>query len=565
MASPALTGTPTVPTAAVDTNTTQAASTAFVLAQAASATPLGAGTAAVGTSTRFARGDHVHPTDATRAADSLVVHLAGTETVTGAKTFSVLPALPSQVINTVYAGPSSGGSAAPTFRSLVAADIPTIAESQVTNLVSDLAAKAPLASPALTGTPTAPTAAVDTSTTQVATTAFVLAQAASATPLIDGTAAAGISTRYARADHVHPTDSTRAPLASPALTGTPTAPTAAVDTSTTQIASTAYVVGQAASATPLVDGAAAVGTSTRFARADHVHPTDTSRAPLASPALTGTPTMPTAAVDTNTTQGATTAFVLAQAASATPLIDGTAAVGTSTRFARADHVHPTDSTRAADSLVVHLAGVETLTGKKKFQAQAITDVPLVIQGASGQTGNFIEFQDYLGVVLASFQYTGSFQCPTFQTIGSNSGYYMMRRDTLASEWIMVSFGGNYEVYNLTTGAIRFSVQPNGAWSGSMDTVTYAGTISIDVTKGNLKSITTVHATGNSTVNASGVGKADQEMKLLFIGNSTGGEVITFGTNFRSSGTLTVLANKGHTLIFVSDGTAWWECCRTSNL
>ena len=38
--------------------------------------------------------------------------------------------------------------------------------------------KAPLASPALTGTPTAPTAAVDTNTTQVATTAFTKAQIA---------------------------------------------------------------------------------------------------------------------------------------------------------------------------------------------------------------------------------------------------------------------------------------------------------------------------------------------------------------------------------------------------
>lgn len=38
--------------------------------------------------------------------------------------------------------------------------------------------------------------------------------------------------------------STYAPLASPSLTGTPVAPTAAVDTNTTQIATTAYVVGQ---------------------------------------------------------------------------------------------------------------------------------------------------------------------------------------------------------------------------------------------------------------------------------------------------------------------------------
>jgi hypothetical protein len=129
--------------------------------------------------------------------------------------------------------------------------------------------------------------------------------------LVDGTAAVGTSLRYARQDHVHPTDTTRAPLASPALTGTPLSTTAAVDTNTTQIATTAYVVGQAASATPLVNGTAAVGTSLRYARADHVHGTDTTRAALASPALTGTPTAPTASAGTNTTQLATTAFVRA--------------------------------------------------------------------------------------------------------------------------------------------------------------------------------------------------------------------------------------------------------------
>lgn len=41
-------------------------------------------------------------------------------------------------------------------RALLAADIPAIAESGVTNLTTDLAAKAPLASPAFTGTPTVP-------------------------------------------------------------------------------------------------------------------------------------------------------------------------------------------------------------------------------------------------------------------------------------------------------------------------------------------------------------------------------------------------------------------------
>lgn len=51
-----------------------------------------------------------------------------------------------------------------------------IAQSQVTDLTTDLAAKAPLDSPALTGTPTAPTAATGTNTTQIATTAFVNAE-----------------------------------------------------------------------------------------------------------------------------------------------------------------------------------------------------------------------------------------------------------------------------------------------------------------------------------------------------------------------------------------------------
>lgn len=101
----------------------------------------------------------------------------------------------------------------------------------------------------------------------------------------------------------------KAPLASPALTGVPSAPTAAVDTNTTQLATTAFVVGQASSTNPVVNGTVAVGTSTRYARADHIHPTDTSRAPLASPTFTGTPAAPTATAGTNTTQIATTAFV----------------------------------------------------------------------------------------------------------------------------------------------------------------------------------------------------------------------------------------------------------------
>jgi phage-related tail fiber protein len=99
---------------------------------------------------------------------------------------------------------------------------------------------------------------------------------------------------------------------SPALTGTPTAPTAPTGNNTQQLATTGFVqqeiAADLATVAPLMDGAAAVGTGTKLAREDHRHPTDTSRAPLASPAFTGVPTAPTASAGTSTTQLATTAF-----------------------------------------------------------------------------------------------------------------------------------------------------------------------------------------------------------------------------------------------------------------
>jgi hypothetical protein len=77
------------------------------------------------------------------------------------------------------------------------------------------------------------------------------------------------------------------------------------------------VVGQAGTATPLGNNTAAVGTSLLYSRQDHIHPTDTTRAPLASPTFTGTPTLPTGTIAVtqtagdNTTAVATTAFVTA--------------------------------------------------------------------------------------------------------------------------------------------------------------------------------------------------------------------------------------------------------------
>jgi hypothetical protein len=82
-------------------------------------------------------------------------------------------------------------------------------------------------------------------------------------------------------------------ITSPSLVGVPLAPTAAVSTDTQQIATTEFVIGQAATVAPLMDGTAAVGTSTLFARQNHVHPSDTSRAALSGATFTGTVTTPT--------------------------------------------------------------------------------------------------------------------------------------------------------------------------------------------------------------------------------------------------------------------------------
>ncbi|MGT5001032.1 phage tail-collar fiber domain-containing protein, partial [Escherichia coli] len=138
---------------------------------------------------------------------------------------------------------------------------------------------APKESPTFTGTPKAPTPAAGNNTTQVATTAFVQA---ALTVLING-APATLDTlkEIAAAINNDPKFSTtinnalalKAPLSSPALTGTPTAPTAAQSVNNTQIATTAFVksaiaamVGSAPAALDTLNElAAALGNDPNFA------------------------------------------------------------------------------------------------------------------------------------------------------------------------------------------------------------------------------------------------------------------------------------------------------------
>lgn len=114
---------------------------------------------------------------------------------------------------------------------------------------------------------------------------------------------------------------------------------------------------------------------------------DVDKAPINSPTFTGNPVAPTASIGTNTTQIATTEFVLAQASGSNPLALGTVAQGTSTRYARQDHVHPTTGlgltsgklSQFAATTSAELAGVisdETGSGSLVFSASpAFTGAP----------------------------------------------------------------------------------------------------------------------------------------------------------------------------------------------
>jgi hypothetical protein len=514
-----------------------------------------------------------------------------------------------------------------------------------------LDAKAPLASPTLTGTPAAPTAAADTNTTQLATTAFVVGQASSATPGMSGTAAVGTSLRYARGDHIHPTDTSRAPIASPTFTGTPAAPTAAANTNTTQIATTAFVLGQGNSTagTIAMNGTQAAGLSNLYARADHVHPTDTSRAPLASPSFTGNvattgtvtargtiamqsssiggnPTIfsvqdqsgatfiewgrtdgtasssgidfhtgatstdydsriiasggtgsigggtlqflaasvlaPTAAVDTNNTQIATTAYVIGQASATTPVMNGTAAVGTSARYARADHVHASDTSRAA------LAGSNTFTNNQTITGTSAGALLQVTQSGAGPAATFggsLTFSGTARRIIADFD-NGTlanrlaFQTSTtngttaVQAIANGSGaasYYVAFAGSdpanSAYGWLSATTTG-VDIYSdktgtgtvqpirlLTGGSVRTTVGALGGFdlsTGLREARVTMGASDIDVRSGNYFTRT---ISGATTLTVSNVPASGTAASFILDLTNGGSAVITWWANVKWAG------------------------------
>ncbi len=243
--------------------------------------------------------------------------------------------------------------------SLPATQLPAFTGDVITSVGT--AATSIKSSVALSGTPTAPTAAVDTNTQQIASTAFVIGQgyAKLASPTFSGTPSLPTGTTgitQAIGDNTTKLATTSFVVSSVSLSGVPTTTTAAIDTTTAQIASTAFVINQA-------------------------------YAKLASPTFSGTPSLPTGttaatqALNDFTTKIATTAFVLGQAATVAPLANGVAAVGLATKFAREDHVHVAPTTITGNAGTATALQTARAINGTNFDGSAAITIIAPISGA----------------------------------------------------------------------------------------------------------------------------------------------------------------------------------------
>lgn len=254
IASPTFTGVPAAPTAVAGTNTTQLATCAFVQAQIAASA---AGVASFNSRTGVVT---LTTADVTGAGGAPIASpvLTGTPaaptpaTADSSTTLATTAFVKNAIAATPLVASFNGRSGAVT---LISADV-------------SAAGGALIASPSFTGTPAAPTATAGTNTTQLATCAFVLANAL--TSFNGRTGAITLSS----ADL---TGAGGALLASPTFTGTPNAPTPTAGTNNTTLATTAFV--QAAIA-GIGTGVASFNTRTGAVVLTSADVTNASRAPI---------------------------------------------------------------------------------------------------------------------------------------------------------------------------------------------------------------------------------------------------------------------------------------------
>jgi hypothetical protein len=92
------------------------------------------------------------------------------------------------------------------------------------------------------------------------------------------------------------------------------------------------------------------------------------------------------------------------------------------------------------------------------------------------------------------------------------------------------------------------------------TLKYAGTVEFN---SSISSIAKMAVTGNVTIN--GRAGTPGPVYLILTNDAGAGHVITFGTNFKTSGTLTGTTNKTAIIEFISDGTTLYEVGRKTGL
>jgi hypothetical protein len=100
---------------------------------------------------------------------------------------------------------------------------------------------------------------------------------------------------------------------------------------------------------------------------------------------------------------------------------------------------------------------------------------------------------------------------------------------------------------------------------SLETMTYASTVTLETTAGDMHKTTTNNAVGNATIKAATPGLPGQHMWVIIVNDQISGKTVSFGDNLKSAGPLTGSPGKSATLQFISDGSVWYEVARTTNL
>jgi hypothetical protein len=190
--------------------------------------------------------------------------------------------------------------------------------------------------------------------------------------------------------------------ASPTFTGTPAAPTAAAGTNTTQLATTAHVFAERANTVTLTNKTinlannTLVATSAQLATALTDETGTGSVVFSASPALTGTPTAPTAAADTNTTQIATTAYVFAERANTATLTNKTINLANNTLTATSAQLATAITDETGTGALVFGTNPTITGGTVNPTTLTEASSPVVVQSDIGTAPNEIPLNQYLG-------------------------------------------------------------------------------------------------------------------------------------------------------------------------